>query len=363
MSHKRYFHRKRPIPGTAPGTLTPEKNSITPSLYIFGYDENNCVEQRLDSVEQIQDFYGQWPVIWLNVDGLGDTNIIQRIGEIFGLHALALEDTINAHQRPKTEDYGTHIYTVCRMANDKESGELDLEQVSIFLGPNFVISFQEAPGDCWNPVRERIRRSTNQRLRKAGPDYLAYCLIDAVIDGYFPLLEKFSDKTDALEDVVLDHPDRTAMVDIQMSKRYLHTIRHTVWPLRESIAQLIAQDNLIQPETKIFLRDCQDHVIQVLDIVESYRERVSGLMDIYLSSLSIRLNEVMKVLAVITTIFMPLTFIAGIYGMNFNTKFPFNMPELNMPYGYIVTLGGMLLIAFAMILYFIRLGWLTRSEK
>lgn len=361
--HKRYFHRKRSSPGTAPGTLIPDKDSVTPSLHIFAYDADRCVEEKLDSIDQINDFYGSWPVIWLNVDGLGDTAVIQRIGEIFGLHALALEDTINTHQRPKTEDYGSNIYTVCRMANETPSGELDLEQISIFLGTNFVISFQEAPGDCWNPVRDRIRRSSNQRLRKAGPDYLAYCLLDAVIDGYFPLLEKFSDNTDTLEDEVLDRPDKTAMVDIQMSKRYLHTIRHTVWPLREAVAQLIAQDDLIQPETKIFLRDCQDHVIQLLDIVESYRERVSGLMDIYLSSLSIRLNEVMKVLAVITTIFMPLTFIAGVYGMNFNTASPWNMPELNMRYGYVVTIAIMAVIAVLMILYFIRLGWLSRPQK
>ncbi len=185
-----------------------------------------------------------------------------------------------------------------------------------------------------------------------------------MVDDFFPLLEKYGDRLDELEGKVLDNPNRAAMIEMQMAKRYLHTIRHMVWPLRESIAQIMINEQLVEPGTKIFLRDCQDHVIQVLDIVESYRERVSGLMDIYLSSLSIRMNEVMKVLAVITTIFMPLSFIAGIYGMNFNTESSrFNMPELNMPYGYVITLFAMALIALVMIFYFKKAGWLTRSDK
>ncbi|MGZ9097848.1 MAG: magnesium/cobalt transporter CorA [Micavibrio sp.] len=363
VKHKKYFHRKRHKPGTDPGTLSPSQSAAPVAIRIIAYDSEKFVEATLKNIEEIKDYYGKWPMVWINIDGLGDIGAIQAIGEIFNLHPLALEDTVNVHQRPKTEDYETNIYAVCRMANDTGGGDLDLEQISIFLGKDFVLSFQESPGDCWDPVRDRLRRGAGKRIRTAGADYLAYTLFDAVVDDYFPLLEKFGDKLDELEERVLDNPDRSAMIEIQMAKRYLHTIRHTVWPLRESIGQLMNSEQLVDPSTKVFLRDCQDHVIQVLDIVESYRERVSGLMDIYLSSLSIRMNEVMKVLAVITTIFMPLTFIAGIYGMNFNTDLPFNMPELNMPYGYLVTIGIMALIALVMILYFRKVGWLTRSGK
>lgn len=362
--HKKYYHRKRSKPGTDPGTLSPA-TVVTPLVMrIIAYDSEKFVEATLKNVEEIKDYYGKWSSVWINIDGLGDVRAIQAIGEIFNLHPLALEDTVNVHQRPKTEDYESNIYVVCRMANDTGNGDLDMEQVSIFLGKNFVLSFQEAPGDCWDPIRDRLRRGAGKRIRTAGADYLAYALLDAVVDDFFPLLEKYGDRLDELEGKVLDNPNRAAMIEMQIAKRYLHAIRHMVWPLRESIAQIMINEQLVEPGTKIFLRDCQDHVIQVLDIVESYRERVSGLMDIYLSSLSIRMNEVMKVLAVITTIFMPLSFIAGVYGMNFNPDASrFNMPELNMPYGYVVTLSVMVVIALVMIFYFKKAGWLTRSDK
>lgn len=362
MSNRsRYYHRKRHIPGTAPGTLTAAKDATKPVISLVAFDENDIVEQQLESADRIRDWLGKYPVMWLNVDGLGDAETIRVIGEIFGLHTLALEDTINVHQRPKTEDYTTNIYTVCRMANETAGVDLDLEQISIFIGKNFVISFQEEPGDCWNPVRDRIRRG-GKRQRMAHPDYLAYTLLDAVIDDYFPLLEKFGDRLDDLEEQALNRPDKTIMVEIQSAKRILHTIRHAVWPMRESIGQIMEQDNLVSDDTRVFLRDTQDHVIQLLDIVENYRERVSGLMDIYLSSLSNRMNEVIRVLAVISTIFMPLTFIVGIYGMNFNTAVSsYNMPELNHPYGYPVTMLVMGLIALGMILAFAKAGWFSAS--
>lgn len=353
----RYHYRKRHKPGTAPGTLSAEQGAPKPVIQIFGYGAADFSELTVASADDITQYLGKWPVIWVNVGGLGDVATIAKIGEIFSLHPLALEDTMNVHQRPKTEDYGSNSYTVCRMVNNRDFNDLDLEQISIFVGKNFVISFQERPGDSWDPIRDRIRRGAGRKIREGQADYLAYCLLDAAIDDYFPLLEIFGDHLDKLEESVIDRPDKNLLSQIQSSKRTMYTIRHAIWPMREALAQLMNCDQIVQPETKIFMRDAQDHVIQVLDIVENYRERVSGLMDIYISTLSARMNEVMKVLAIITTIFMPLTFIAGIYGMNFE-----HMPELSMKYAYPVTLGVMVFLAVVMVVLFWRMGWLQRDD-
>jgi magnesium transporter len=359
---KRYHDRKRHKPGTPPGTLTHVHNAPAPIIHLIAYGAENVAEAALSSAAEIRDYVGKWPVLWVNVDGLGDAATIQAIGEIFGLHQLALEDTLNTHQRPKTEEYGNNLYTVCRMVNESSGGELDLEQISLFLGNGFVISFQEAPGDCWKPVRERIHYNVSKRFRSHGADYLMYSLLDALIDDYFPLLERLGDALDDLEGNLLENPEKNFMVAIQKSKRDLYTIRHVIWPMRESIGQIIANEDLIDPGTKIFLRDCQDHITQLLDITESYRERSSGLMEIYLSSLSNRMNEVMRVLTVISTIFMPLTFIVGVYGMNFKTEIsPFNMPELSLRYGYPTVMLFMLFIVVGMVIYFGRKGWLSES--
>lgn len=359
MSKRRrsYYHRKRHKPGTAPGTLIVEQGAPKPVIHIMAYNATDYVDIRVNSADEIRGYIGKWSVLWVNVDGLGDADTVSRIGEIFNLHPLALEDTINVHQRPKTEDYDDYLYTVCRMANNRDINDLDLEQISIFMSRDFVISFQERPGDSWDPIRERIRRGQGKRLREGGADYLTYALLDTTIDDYFPLLEKYGDYLDDLEAQVLERPEQDILVKIQSAKRALYSIRHAVWPMRESVNQILGNEDLVRNETKIFMRDAQDHIVQVLDIVESYRERSSGLMDIYLSSMSARMNSVMKVLAVITTIFMPLTFIAGIYGMNFDY-----MPELKMHYAYPVTLGIMLLLAIGMIWFFHRLGWLSRKD-
>lgn len=356
-TRQRYDHRKRHKPGTSPGTLTAAGNALQPIMTLIGYGPGQFTEVTLKSPDEIQNYVGMFPVIWINIDGLGSAEIIQRVGDMFQLHPLALEDTMNVHQRPKTDDYITNIYTVCRMANDS-GPELDLEQISIFFGKGFVISFQEAPGDCWNPVRDRIRKGPNTRLLNNGADYLAYALLDALIDGYFPLLERFGDRLDALEEDVFSNPDSDVLVGIQKTKKALHALRHAIWPLRESIGQISNHEELVEPGTKIFLRDCQDHVIQILDILENDRERVSSLMDIYLSSLSQRMNQVIRVLTVISTIFMPLTFIVGIYGMNFNpSSSRWSMPELNHPLGYPTVMVLMFVLALAMVVVFWRAGW------
>lgn len=354
----KHYRRKKFVPGTPPGTLTADQDASPTEMQILAYGPDNFTEATLKSTDEIMDYLGKWPNIWINVDGLSNVAAISAIGRIFNLHPLALEDTLNLHQRPKTEDYGDHIFTVCQMLNDSPSNDLDLEQISMFMGRGFVISFQERPGDCWNPIRERLRRGTGKRLRTGGSDYLLYALMDSTIDNYFPMMEKFGDHLDGLEELALGKPQKDVMAEIQDTKRTLYTMRRAIWPLREAMTQIAAHEDLISQETKVFMRDCQDHIIQLLDIVESYRERASGLVDIYLSSLSNRMNEVMKVLAVITTIFMPLTFIAGVYGMNFS-----NMPELHSKNGYFIVMGLMGVIAIAMIIGFRRVGWLGSVDK
>ncbi|MDB5491031.1 MAG: corA [Micavibrio sp.] len=358
MVKRSKHYRRKFVPGTPPGTLTADHDASPTNIQIMAYGPDSFTEAVLTSVDEIRDYLGKWPNLWINVDGLSNVPAISAIGQMFNLHPLALEDTLNLHQRPKMEDYGDHLFAVCQMVNNSDCSELDFEQVSIFMGKGFVISFQERAGDCWNPIRERIRRGAGKRLRLTGSDYLLYALLDSTIDNFFPAMENFGDHLDSLEDMALGKPGKEVMAQIQNTKRTLYGIRRAVWPLREALTQIAAHEDLMTAETRVFMRDCQDHIIQLLDIIESYRERSSGLVDIYLSSLSNRMNEVMKVLAIITTIFMPLTFIAGIYGMNFE-----NMPELHAKNGYYIIMSAMGVIAVLMIIAFRRIGWLGSIEK
>lgn len=358
MSKRSKHYRKKFVPGTPPGTLTADKDASPTQIQIMAYGPDNYTEAVLPSPEHIRDYIGKWPNIWINVDGLSDVAAIGAIGQLFNLHPLALEDTLNLHQRPKMEDYEDHIFVVCQMLNNASCNDLDIEQISMFMGKGFVISFQERAGDCWNPIRERIRKGAGKRLRLTGSDYLLYALLDSIIDNFFPVMENFGDHLDGLEDMALGKPEKDVMAQIQNTKRTLYSLRRAIWPMREALAQTASHEDLVTPETRVFMRDCQDHIIQLLDIVESYRERASGLVDIYLSSLSNRMNEVMKVLAIITTIFMPLTFIAGIYGMNFE-----NMPELHAKNGYYIIMSLMAVTAVFMIIGFRRIGWLGSIQK
>ena len=294
---------------------------------------------------------------WVNVDGLGDLETLTRIQEIFGLHRLALEDVVNVHQRPKAELYEDHLFVVARMP--RPGAGLETEQFSLFLGKGYVLTFQEAPGDCLEAVRERIRNE-RPRIRAGGPDYLAYAIIDAVIDSYFPLLEGIGDQLEALEEEVLARPHSSQVPILHGIKRDLMNLRRIVWPLREVLAGFVREESpLITEATKIYLRDCYDHTIQIMDLLESYRDVATGLMDLYLSSISNRMNEVMKVLTIIATIFIPLGFIAGLYGMNFNPEISrWNMPELNWALGYPFALGVMGTIALVMLVFFGKKGWL-----
>jgi magnesium transporter len=279
------------------------------------------------------------------------------VGAAFGLHRLWLEDVINVHQRPKVEHHGDVRFVVVRAIEGEGPAETD--QISLFLGPGFVITFQERHGDGWDEVRARIRRGTF-RIRQSGPDYLAYALLDATVDGYFPALERLGERIDRLEDDLIERPGSWCLADIHDVRRDLLTVRRAAWPLREAIQHLLREhDPVFQEETRVYLGDCYDHTVQIMDLVENDREIVSGLLDVYLSSMNHRMNEVMKVLTVISTIFIPLTFLAGVYGMNFDPDAgPWSMPELRRPWGYAACLAVMAGTALSLVLWFRRRGWI-----
>ena len=347
--------RRRTAPGAVPGTITVDPDAPKSCISVMAFGPEGLVEQQIDAPYEAAAFIQQWPVVWINVDGLGDKDVIQQFGTMFELHRLALEDVVNVHQRPKVEEYDEQIFFVGRMVY--QNAGVETEQLSLFLGEGFVLTFQERPGgDCFSPVRDRIRKAAG-RIRFHGPDFLAYCLIDALVDAYFPVIELYGDHLETLELEVLDKPSPRTVHTIHQIRRDLLLLRRSVWPLREAINSLQRNDcPVFAADTRLYLRDCYDHTIQILDLVEAYRELVSDLMDVYLSSISTKLNEVMRVLTVFSTIFMPMTFVASIYGMNFEF-----MPELKWRIGYplaLLVMGG---IFVGQLVYFYRKGWLGNS--
>lgn len=352
----------RAPPGSSPGLLVADPDSLPPVVRVIAYGPDEIVERTIADVGEVEAMIGRMPVTWINVDGLGDVETIERIGKMFGVHRLALEDVVRVHQRPKVEEYAQHIFIVLRIP--QMDGRVDTEQLSVFLGANYALTFQERPGDCFDPVRERLRRHRG-RIRESGCDYLTYALIDAVIDAYFPVLEAYGETIEDLEDVLTEHAGREIASQVHLVKRDLLTLRRAIWPLREMVNTLIRDrsPHITEP-TAVYLRDCYDHAIQLLDIVETYRDIASGLLELYLSSVSTRLNEIMKVLTIIATIFIPLSFITGIYGMNFDREAsPFNMPELGWQFGYPFALGLMAVVAFGLLYYFFRSGWMGRPRR
>jgi magnesium transporter len=267
---------------------------------------------------------------------------------------------VNVHQRAKVEEYGDHLYIVLRMVGPGE--HLETEQLSLFLGRNFVLTFQERPGDCFEPVRARLRHSRG-RMRDTGADYLAYALIDAIVDAYFPVVDDCGERLEELDEQMSAGHSHDAMAVLHHLRGELMLLRRAIRPLRDELVNLMPDPNaLIRPETQFYLRDCYDHTVQLIDLLDTYRELCSDLRDFHLSAVSNRMNEIMKVLTIIATLFMPLSFIAGVYGMNFNTALPGNMPELNWPYGYVLSLGLMLLVAGGMVAFFWRRGWLGGND-
>jgi magnesium transporter len=352
--------RPRLIPGAAANKLHVRTETPAPVLHAIAYHGDDFIEKRLNRPAEVEELLDQWPITWLTVAGLEDAATVAELGRIFGLHPLALEDVVQVHQRAKVEQYGEQLFIVARMA--ELNATLETEQISIFVGKKFVLTFLEDPGDCFEPVRARLRGGGG--LRQASAGYLAYSLLDAVIDAYFPVVEAYAERLDRLEDRVIARPTRRAVAEIHAAKHDLRTMRRIFWPLREAVNSLVRDPSpLVDDDTRVHLRDCYDHLVQIIDLVETYRELCSDLTDLYLSSLSNRMNEVMKVLTIIATIFMPLGFITGVYGMNFNTeRSPWNMPELNWRYGYPFSLALMGLTVAGMLWYFRRKGWIGEGK-
>ena len=307
-------------------------------------------------------FRGRWPVVWINVDGIENTETVRALGEIFNLHRLALEDVVNVPQRAKVENYGDYLFIVGQTATFDRV--VDTEQIGIFLGHDYVLTFQEEVGDPFDPVRERIRDSIGH-IRSSGADALAYAIIDATIDYYFPILEQLGDRLDTMEEEILNSPTRYTTSALYTIKRDFTTLRRALWPTRDALNTLVRDPSpVISDETRLYLRDCYDHVVQSLELLESDRDLASSLTDLYLSSVGHRTNEIMRVLTIFSVIFIPLTFIAGVYGMNFDTRVSrWNMPELRWAWGYPFSLALMLATAVGMLVFFRRRGWLGGGPR
>ena len=319
-------------------------------ITVTTYDEANYTEKEVKSVEECFPIK-ESPVTWINIDGIHKVDIVEKIGEYFNIHPLTMEDIVNTEQRPKMEEYTDYVYVVLRMITyDKE---MDSEQISLIIGENVLFSFQEKEGDVFNYVRERLKNGVG-RIRKMGADYLVYALMDAVVDNYFAILESLGDTLEDTEEELLRDPGPETLQSIQMLKREMMVLRKSVWPLREVLSRLErGESQLVKENTRVYMRDVYDHTIQVIDTVETFRDMLSGMLDIYLSSISNRMNEIMKVLTIIATIFIPLSFFAGVYGMNF-----VYMPELQEKWGYPAILIVMAAIGVVMSLYFRRKKWL-----
>lgn len=342
--------------GMSPGTLMHigEKKIEKARITLIKYDQNRLEEKELPSIEASFPEKDTPPVSWINIDGLHEVGIIEKIGPAFGIHPLTLEDIVNTGQRPKCDDFENYIYIVFKMLIfDETTFHVSSEQVSLILGPNFLISFQEMKGDVFDSVRERIRKG-RIHMRKSGPDYLAYALMDAAVDHYFLILEKMGERIEHFEDSVYAEPTPEILQAIHNLKREIIYFRKQVWPMREVLHTWQKTESaLVNENNKVFIGDVYDHTIQVIDTIESFRDIISGMMDLYLSTISHKMNEVMKVLTIMATIFIPLTFVAGIYGMNF--KF---MPELEWKWSYPILWVLLILISCSMLLYFKRKKWL-----
>jgi magnesium transporter len=350
------YRRRRPPLGSMPGTLVVDHEAPPTEMTVLGYGPESLVEETVTDLDRLADLNENWPVTWLNVTGLGDERQLREIAERLSLHRLVMEDVANLGQRSKAEPFDESLFIVLRMPIGDSSGT---EQVSMLLQQGLVVTFQERSGDCFDPVRDRIRTSRG-KIRFQGADYLSYALADAVLDQYFPVLEKAGNLLDDLEDEVFNAPTPDTLAHIHSLKRGLVSIRKAVWPHREMINVLLRDGGAFyETETQLYLRDAYDHVVRLIDLVEAQREVAADLLNTYLSSVSNRMNEVMKVLTIIATIFIPLSFIAGLYGMNFDTSISrWNMPELGLAWGYPAALLGMLAVAVGLLVFIRRKGWI-----
>ncbi len=361
LRSKLFSIQRRSLPGAPPGTLISPLQAPRPVVDVLTYTKENYSEHRDVAIDAVQSLRELESITWINLSGLGDAAVLEQAADTFGLHHLALEDVLNVHQRPKIEEFEDHLFIVIRMIT--ESRSVETEQVSIFLGSDYVLSVQERAGDCFEPVRQRIRQGRGM-IRGRGSDYLCYALIDSVVDAYFPALETFGEDLERLEDAIVSDTEQNSIGNLHDMKRDFLALRRSIWPQREMLNSLVRDEHpLLRRDTQLYFRDCYDHTIQLMDIVETYREIASGLMDVYISTTSAKLNSIMKVLTIIATVFMPLGFIASLYGMNFDRNVSaWNMPELGWPYGYPLALGLMTVCAAGLIVYFWRKGWLRERK-
>jgi magnesium transporter len=355
------LRRRSKKAGLPPGTPVHvgEKKSEKIKITIIDYDKDKFEIREAETVEECSTYKDKPTVTWINIDGLHEVSFVENIGKCFDIHPLIIEDILNTEQRPKIDIFDNYIFIVLKMHIwDEKSKEIKVEQISLIFGNEFVLTFQEMQGDVFDVVRERIKNGKG-KIRGLQADYLAYVLIDAVVDNYFKVLENVGDEIENIEEELLANPTPQTLNKIHVLKREMIYLRKSVWPLREIISKVEREESsLIQDSTNIYLRDLYDHTIQIIDTVETFGDVISGMLDVYLSSVSNRLNEIMKILTTFAAIFIPLTFIAGIYGMNFNTQLsPLNMPELNWYYGYPFVLGIMAVLGISMFFYFRKKRW------
>ncbi len=357
------FNKKYAPVGSRPGTLVIAEGSAEPQLSVFHYNLNTVDEfsvsnqDLLSGAEQykkLMDFVDdKQTVTWLDVQGLGREDVLRRIAKIFDLHPLTIADVVNVPQRPKTDAHDAYILNIGAMAKFDDDGDVELEQLSVVWGKNFVITFQERYGDILDPVRERIRLGKGP-IRKSESDYLAYAIIDTTVDAFFPIFEQIGERLELLEDRIVNEPSHAALQEVYHTKRELLQLRRSIWPQREAISTLTREElPFVNKSTRVFFRDTYEHLVQIIDVLETYRELAASFMDVYLSSLSNRMNEVMKVLTIMGSIFIPLSFIAGVFGMNFEY-----MPELKLKWAYPAFWVFIIVTASGMLLYFRKKGWI-----
>ncbi|ROU01320.1 magnesium and cobalt transport protein CorA [Marinobacter sp. R17] len=356
-----YFRKHYHEPGTAPGTLVQRSPATTAplSMHLTDYTEEGVEELDLDAVQDCVRYLERDSKTWVQINGAVGPDTLRQFGDLFGLHDLALEDVLNAGQRPKIESYDQQLFVTAAFPRLND-GSLEIVQISLFVGENYLICFCPLAADPFDPIRKRIRQPNGRRFTSRGIDYLLYALLDFVVDSGFPVLESFGDDLEVLESELLAHPDRQTLAAIHRLKRELLLMRRILWPQREMIASAMrTEDHRIKPETLVYLRDCMDHSVQIIELLESFRDMATSMLDLYLSAISNRTNDTMRVLTIIATIFIPLTFIVGVYGMNFgNPDNPWAMPELYARYGYPLVWGVMLVMTGALVWYFRRRRWL-----
>ncbi len=356
----RVFPKRYHPPGTSPGTLSDVSSDVPLAIRLIDYTDTEYEEKDLSGAAECRPFLQRDSTTWIHIQGSAPPDTLRELGRLLGLHPLALEDVVNKGQRAKLEEYDKQIFVVMYAPQIDGGGSLRAEQVSLFVGHGFLVSFYGAAGDPFEPVRERLRKHIG-RIRRRNSDYLLYALLDDIVDQAFPLLEAYGEQIEALEDEVLDRPSQNTLAQIHRLRRELLLMRRLLWPQREVLNQLFREEcACIEQDTRLFLRDCYDHTVQILDLLESYREMAASMVEAYLSSLSNRLNESMRLLTIIATVFIPLTFIVGVYGMNFgnDVQSPWAMPELRWGYGYPAVWLVMIVVAAGMLYLFKRNKWM-----